>query len=786
MLLDTDDEQEIEEPKRCDTLPASVRILMCFLLIWQAAFHVSDASLAMLVIFFHHFFRILSSMEDSRLISTLAGIWPKSVASIYKLMGLEKEEFVQYVVCPKCHSIYDYNDCFTYTHDGKRVSKTCQHRPFPQHPRKSQRKPCGSSLLRLVKTKKGTLLRPWKIYCYRSLVSSLKQLLAKPNYINLCEQWRQRSSIGDLLGDVYDGQVWKDFQYFNGKPFLASPYSLVLSLNTDWFQPYTHTTYSVGVMYIVIQNLPRDIRYKPENVILCGIIPGPHEPQYTLNSYLSPLVEELLVLWDGFMMSLPSAGTVNVRAALLCIACDMPATRKVLGFSSFNSPHGCSKCQHFFPYMNEHSKHDFSDFDYKKWMPRTVENHHEFSIKFVEAKTKSERKKLVQEHGVRYCVLLRLPYFDPTRLHVIDPMHNLLLGTAKHVMNTWIDEGILTNNMLKKVQTRIEQIHSPVDVGRIPAKVASTFAGFKADQWRNWTLTYSPICLKGVIDGPHLQCWLLFVKACRLLCTRSITLQDIETSHSFLVQFCRTFVNLYGNAQATANLHMHIHLKNCLLDFGPVYSFCFFSFERYNGILGHYQTNNRIIEPQLMARFIREQQFRLLKAPDGFTDIEYLLQQMTQSHQDSQNITTVTAHQFLLLHSLKMGGDISSMNFQHFNNSIIQLLPPASEYILSQEYITHLQQLLGELHPGADFCQPLQLCRKYTSVCVSGEVFGSTLRRTDRNACIGAYWPTNPGNTLSSFRLENGLSFGFVQFYILYSVTFVNGNAGNYVFAFVK
>lgn len=161
---------------RCDTLPTFVRILMCFLLIWQVVSHVSDASLAMLIVFFHHFFRLLSSMEESSgVISTLARFWPKTLGSMHKVMGFEKEEFVQYVVCPKCHSIYDYSDCFMMKH-GIEVSKTCQHCPFPQHPNKSQRKPCGAVLLQSIKTKTSMILRPWKVYCYRSLVTSLQQI----------------------------------------------------------------------------------------------------------------------------------------------------------------------------------------------------------------------------------------------------------------------------------------------------------------------------------------------------------------------------------------------------------------------------------------------------------------------------------------------------------------------------------------------------------------------------------------------------------------------------------
>ena len=788
-MLETDDEETEESPTHTrgttGGLPTPVRIVMCFILFWQVVFHVSDSSVAALVLFFHHFFRVLSSIErNSAIISALADSWPKSISSIYKSLGVDKMDFTQYVVCPKCDSIYDYNDCIITRSDGSKVSKTCKHRPFPQHRYRSKRKPCGAILLQSVKGKKDTSLRPWKVYCYRSLISSLIQILSKPQILSLCEQWRQRSSVdGQLLGDVYDGQLWKDFQVVDGVPFLSSPHSIALSFNTDWFQPFTHTTYSVGVMYIVIQNLPRNIRYKPENVILCGIIPGPKEPEYTINSYLSPLVEDLLYLWRGVSMTLPNLSRVTIRAALLCISCDLPATRKVLGFASFNSSHGCSKCHHHFPHLKEYKKHDFSDFDYLNWVPRSLSTHQAFAQQYSQTKSKSEQKKLVQDHGVRNCVLLKLPYFDPIRVHVIDPMHNLLLGTAKMVTSTWIEEGILCQQKLKQIQDTIEQIHAPVDVGRLPAKVASSFSGFKADQWRNWVLIYSTICLKGVIDGSHLRCWLLFVKACRLICTRSITQENVEVAHSFLVQFCRMFVDLYGKKYTTPNLHMHMHLKECLLDFGPVYAFWCYSYERYNGLLGSYQTNNRSIEPQIMSRFIREQQFRQLKLPDGYPDIECFIQQMTKSNHEFQENKVVTGLQFSSLNSLKFDNPVLSMNFQYCDASTIQLLPPAAEYILSSEYFDYLKQLVVELNPGISDCQPLQLCRRYNSVCVAGEVFGSKIRRTDRNACIAAYWPTSPGSSLDSCY---ELKFEFVQFYLLYSVKFSGTNLCNYVFAFVR
>lgn len=67
--------------------------------------------------------------------------------------------------------------------------------------------------------------------------------------------------------------------------FFGQPHNLGLMLNCDWFQPYDFTEYSVGVIYMVILNLPRSLRFKPENVIIVGIIPLPDEPSLAINSF---------------------------------------------------------------------------------------------------------------------------------------------------------------------------------------------------------------------------------------------------------------------------------------------------------------------------------------------------------------------------------------------------------------------------------------------------------------------------------------------------------------------
>ena len=57
----------------------------------------------------------------------------------------------------------------------------------------------------------------------------------------------------------------------------------------DWFNPYEETQYSVGAIYLAIQNVPRTECFKVDNVIPVGLIPDPREPK-SLNTYLDLLI----------------------------------------------------------------------------------------------------------------------------------------------------------------------------------------------------------------------------------------------------------------------------------------------------------------------------------------------------------------------------------------------------------------------------------------------------------------------------------------------------------------
>ena len=382
----------------------------------------------------------------------------------------------------------------------------------------------------------------------------------------------------DILRDIYDANLWQDFATDQYDNFLKHPGSLLLALNCDWFQPFSNTQYSVGALYLTILNLPRKERYNLENIILVSIIPGPKEPKLTLNPLLAPFVEELISVYDGWTLTISNdvigEQSVHIRACLACVSCNVPAMRKLGGFLAIGHTArlGCSKCLKEFPTTAFGDTPDYSGFDQDKWVPRSLENHKLQCEEVSACYTKTSLQRLESQYGVRYSLLLELPNFNPIRFGIIDPMHNLLLGTLKHMFSLWIEQGKISQQEVQRIQGLCENFLIPYDVGRLPVKIGSNFTGFIADQWRTWTTILSAIVLKEVLPECDYTCWILFVNACRLLCSRIITISNIHTAHSYLTLFCKKVEDSYGKSACTPNMHLHLHLAECLLDFGPVHT----------------------------------------------------------------------------------------------------------------------------------------------------------------------------------------------------------------------
>ena len=78
-----------------------------------------------------------------------------------------------------------------------------------------------------------------------------------------------------------------------------------------------------------------------------------------------------------------------------------------------------------------------------------------------------------------------------------------------------------------------------------------------------------------------------FVKACSLLTCRIINIDMLNQAHNRLLQVTLLIEENYGQEFIIPNIYLFLHITDCCEDYGLLYSFWCYLFERMNGLLGN-------------------------------------------------------------------------------------------------------------------------------------------------------------------------------------------------------
>ena len=181
--------------------------------------------------------------------------------------------------------------------------------------------------------------------------------------------------------------------------------------------------------------------------------------------------------------------------------------------------------------------------------------------------------------------------FRPYQIYYSRSNALLISGHCEVDSKTNLDRwGILTPNSLNKIQKKMDEFQIPSDLGRIPGKIHSGegFTNFTADQWRIFFTIYSTVSLWEHLSDVDRRILTHFVRVCSILVNRILESNLVDEAHRSLIEIVRLIENHHGRDKITPNLHLSLHLRDCSSDYGPLYAFWYFSFERMNGILGKY------------------------------------------------------------------------------------------------------------------------------------------------------------------------------------------------------
>ncbi|KAF7324374.1 hypothetical protein MVEN_02647000 [Mycena venus] len=307
---------------------------------------------------------------------------------------------VQYAVCPSCHhthapinpaaAVPSYSATCVNRVVDKSGARTVIHRP-----------PCSNSLRSGIEQK-----------CDEACDAAFAALKNPPpvHSTNIFDSEFMRSFEGPVPGQLFiDRKGGKE-----GKGRMRLPYAIFL----DFFNPNRTTKRgnhdSIGLLSAVPLSLGNE-RNKPENIYLSILTVNAWER----GIHISPTGAS------------PEGRDVDVAFALAIN--DLPAARKLAGAASHKSHFYCTVCSCYgIPTMYR------SDFDHNDWQPRDVNELRRAAEAWRDATTLNARNTIFHQYGVRWSEMWWLPYWNPSRMLVIDPMHCILEGIihyhCRHVL----------------------------------------------------------------------------------------------------------------------------------------------------------------------------------------------------------------------------------------------------------------------------------------------------------------------------------------------------------------
>jgi ssDNA-binding Zn-finger/Zn-ribbon topoisomerase 1 len=193
-------------------------------------------------------------------------------------------------------------------------------------------------------TKKGP---PAKVVWYLPIISRFKRLFANANDAKNLRWHADERKCDGQIRHVADSLQWKKIDSLFPN-FGKEPRNLRLGLATDGMNPFGNqsTNHSSWPVLLMIYNLSPWLCMKRKYMMLSMMISGPHQPGNDIDVYLSPLIDDLRLLWEKGVDVLDaySGEQFNMRAMLFCTINDFPAYGNLSGYI-VKGHHACPICE---------------------------------------------------------------------------------------------------------------------------------------------------------------------------------------------------------------------------------------------------------------------------------------------------------------------------------------------------------------------------------------------------------------------------------------------------------
>lgn len=376
-----------------------------------------------------------------------------------------------------------------------------------------------------------------RVFRYTPLIPQLRGLFQRATTVQRLRYRVQveQERIPGTIQDVFDGENYlllRTTPLSPEDPYCPfdNPEDIALGLSTDGVTLFKRRRRGQSTAWPIIlinYNLHPKIRTRLENVLCVGVIPGPRQCK-DLNSFLIPLIEELLELEQGIRIGgLTPEGReyyFSLRAFVISIFGDIPVIAKLLFIKGHNGFSPCRACYiegclcrlaknsiYYVPLRQPTERGEPQrEWDHNALPMRT---HDLFLTHYEEldgAPTKAARDSLAKEYGINSrSVFSRLRSIDLASSFPYDVMHLFFENIVPNLILHWIGKFKGLNQGSGDYQL---SAHDWDAIGRETARATRTipaaFVGtlpdiaqdrnlYKAEAYSFWIQHVAPIVLKG-------------------------------------------------------------------------------------------------------------------------------------------------------------------------------------------------------------------------------------------------------------------------------------------------
>ncbi|KAG4071129.1 hypothetical protein HA402_014397 [Bradysia odoriphaga] len=359
------------------------------------------------------------------------------------------------------------------------------------------------------------------------------------------------SSSDDIYDDVSAGAYYKSIQH-TAAPLIS------LTFNTDGVNIFkSKKSASLWPLLMVVNEIPKNSRFKKENVIVGGLWFG-KDPDMSI--FLKFFVEEMNQLSSKGLSIAVGSKKMKFNVHAMILAADSPARAKVLNCMMFNGSFGCPSCLH----PGNNVKEEAMRYPYiASIQQRSHEMVKEDAIRLLNM----TNKKCKDIRGIKGpSPLLLLQKFDMVKGIPTDYMHCCLHGVTAKLLGLWFDKKnhhesyyIGRPNQMDEINKRILLIRLPSLFSR-PPRVLEDRSYYKASEFLTFLFYFGAICLDGILPNKYLEHFQLFSCAVYMLNRDNVPGVDLKKAEKLVEKFLSQFAKLYGTENEVFNIHLLTHI----------------------------------------------------------------------------------------------------------------------------------------------------------------------------------------------------------------------------------